>query len=277
MNISQLSPCVRYMDERICLFSYQNPVLAYDYRLFAVRSGCCRLEWENNLITLSKDSLVIFPPAHPYRLLFDSNEPAHLYDINFGLQQSAFPSMAPDEAEHFQPDRMPDPPDQQLFTGLIHVPRAAGLFDLLGDLLREYESDEADRASLCSALLKVILIRALRIHETDGQQPPTLIRQVRRYVEEHCRERLEAAELGRMFGYHPFYLNQIFRQETGLPLHRYQMECRMRRACDMLACTDLSIREIADSLGFSQSSYFSEMFKKMRGQTPGAYRRANQR
>ena len=40
----------------------------------------------------------------------------------------------------------------------------------------------------------------------------------------------------------------------------------------MLASTALSVREIADSLGFSSPAYFSELFKAMRGMTPGAYR-----
>lgn len=276
VDVSALNPYVRYMDERICLFSYSNAVLAYDYRLFAVKSGSCRLEWQNELITLNKDSLIVFPPGKPYRLLFDPQAPAQLYDVNFGLNYLPSSSLAPDEAAQFKPERMPEAPDEDLFSGLIHLEQASQLRFMLGELLAEYEAGEDGCGALCSALLKVILLRALRQHAASCSRALPVVQQVRRYIEEHCRERLEAKELGLRFGYHPFYLNQLFRQRTGFTLHRYQTECRIRRACTMLACTDLSIREIADSLGFAQTSYFSETFKKLCGITPGDYRRANQ-
>lgn len=275
MDVSALNPCVRYMDERICLFSYSNAVLAYDYRLFAVKSGSCQLEWQGERITLNKDSLIIFPPGKPYRLLFDPQSPAQLYDVNFGLNDIPAKSLAPDEESQFKPDRMPELPDEELFTGLIHLEQASQLGVQLGELLAEYEAGEPNCHALCSALLKTILIRALRQNTADSHRTLPVVQQVRRYIEEHCRERLEGQELGQIFGYHPFYLNQLFRKQTGFTLNRYQLECRIRRACTMLVYTDLSIREIADSLGFSQPSYFSETFKKLRGLTPGDYRRAN--
>lgn len=46
----------------------------------------------------------------------------------------------------------------------------------------------------------------------------------------------------------------------------------MNRTRSMLVSTGLSVREIADSLGFSSPAYFSELFKAMQGTTPGAYR-----
>jgi len=40
----------------------------------------------------------------------------------------------------------------------------------------------------------------------------------------------------------------------------------------MLVHTRLTIKEIADSLGFSHAAYFSEVFHDMRGMTPTQYR-----
>lgn len=275
MDVSAINPFVRYMDQRICLFSYPNAVLAYDYRLFAVKSGSFQLEWQGDTITLNKDSLIVFPPGKPYRLLFDPQAPAQLYIVNFGLNHVPTPSIAPDEEAQFRPEHMPEAPDAELFADLVHLEQASQLGVLLGELLSEYETDEANRSALCSALLKAILIRILRQNAANSHRRLPVVQQVRRYIEEHCRERLEARELGRLFGYHPFYLNHLFREQTGFTLNRFQMECRIRRACTMLVYTDLSIREIADSLGFSQSSYLSETFRKLRGLTPGEYRRAN--
>ena len=51
-----------------------------------------------------------------------------------------------------------------------------------------------------------------------------------------------------------------------------QMQCRIRDACVLLVTTDLSMKEIADNLGFSSPSHFSETFRKLRGVSPMDYR-----
>jgi len=49
-------------------------------------------------------------------------------------------------------------------------------------------------------------------------------------------------------------------------------ECRLEEACLLLAQQDTSIRDIADYLGFTETSTFHRAFRKWQGLTPGAYR-----
>ncbi len=277
MLVSQLNPYIRYMDRRTCFVSYKAPVMAYDYRLFAVCEGECRLEINGSVLTLNKDALVIFPPAMPYRFFFFESAPAVLYDINFDLEFShtGEASLPPDEAAHFRPARMPLPPDAVLFAAPVLLQTAPKLCSLTGDILTQHEKDSLYSLELCSALLKALLIKALHLTQRAPITPcEKLIESVSRYLDEHCREKITLQELGHLFGYHPFYLNRLFREQTGSTLHRFLMECRMNRARSMLASTGLSIREIADSLGFSSSAYFSELFKALCGVTPAAYRQS---
>lgn len=121
-------------------------------------------------------------------------------------------------------------------------------------------------------MLKQILVRALRLSEEKERSGNDLTGQIMRFLKSRCREAISLEQLGRQFGYHPVYLNRLFKEETGRTLHRFQMECRMERACAMLTGTRLSVREIAESTGFSSPAYFSELFLKMMGTTPGQYR-----
>ena len=41
MDYPELNPFVRYMDRRVCRYSYKTPVLAYEYRLFYLCGGEC--------------------------------------------------------------------------------------------------------------------------------------------------------------------------------------------------------------------------------------------
>lgn len=48
----------------------------------------------------------------------------------------------------------------------------------------------------------------------------------------------------------------------------------MKDAKRLLQATDLNVSEIADRLGFSNSSFFGRYFKKNAGMTPLAFRQA---
>lgn len=53
---------------------------------------------------------------------------------------------------------------------------------------------------------------------------------------------------------------------------RYRRECRHRAACELLAMTDLSIKEIADRLGYSSQFHFSREFRRQTGLPPRNWR-----
>lgn len=270
----QMNPYIRYMDQRTCSISYKAPIMAYDYRVFAVCRGDCRLEIDGRMLSLNKDSCVIFPPAMPYRFFFSEDNPAVLYDINFNLSfvRSAGIDLSPDTAEEFQTEKMPVPADDVLFAHPLLLDNAQDLCGKIGDLLIEREKRGLYCDERCSARLKTILLEALKMGHGEEEAEDDLTARIKGYLSAHCRESITAEELGRLFGYHPFYLNRIFAGKTGCTMHRYLLECRMERACSMLTSTHLSVREISESLGFSAPAYFSELFRKMRGMTPGEYR-----
>jgi LacI family transcriptional regulator len=49
----------------------------------------------------------------------------------------------------------------------------------------------------------------------------------------------------------------------------------MNRAYQLLLETDLSLAQIASLTGFKHSEYFSVVFKREVGQTPGRFRESN--
>lgn len=56
------------------------------------------------------------------------------------------------------------------------------------------------------------------------------------------------------------------------PFH-YLMEYRVRKASEMLRETKQSISEIGYNCGFSSTSYFTKLFRELRGVTPSEYRK----
>ena len=77
-----------------------------------------------------------------------------------------------------------------------------------------------------------------------------------------------AANLGVSAG----YLSAVFKQETGQTLTAYIRSRRMQHARHLLCTTELQIGTIALHCGIPDLHYFSKLFKKETGLTPGQYR-----
>lgn len=73
------------------------------------------------------------------------------------------------------------------------------------------------------------------------------------------------------------YLIRHFKEEMGVNLNDFIIQCKMKDACDMLCYTDKPLAEISNYLSFSSQSYFQNVFKKIYGITPLQYRKQNQK
>jgi len=71
-------------------------------------------------------------------------------------------------------------------------------------------------------------------------------------------------------------LRRKFLQATGIPIHRHQLMSRIMRARHWLGETELSIKGVADKLGYSDVYFFCRQFKKETGITPAVFRKTRQ-
>ena len=70
-----------------------------------------------------------------------------------------------------------------------------------------------------------------------------------------------------------FYLTRVFKEQFGLPVTSYLVQLRITRAKRLLRFTDRTIESIAQDCGLNDANYFSRLFKKIEGTSPGEYRR----
>ena len=71
----------------------------------------------------------------------------------------------------------------------------------------------------------------------------------------------------------PTYLSRKFRKTTGVTFKEYINYIRIKQAVQALLTTDDSITKIAVDCGFNSSNYFKDIFKKINGVSPMAFRR----
>ena len=148
----------------------------------------------------------------------------------------------------------------------------------LRNILREMEQKNTGYEDVCQAYMEILIIRLMRTTTLAVPTEPQTIstnRQcaaVRRYIDLHFKEALTLEQLAEEGHMNKFYLSHTFKREYGISPINYMISRRIDESKYLLAETDLSMSQIAQLLGFSSPSYFSQIFHRTQGISPKEYR-----
>jgi AraC family transcriptional regulator len=92
-------------------------------------------------------------------------------------------------------------------------------------------------------------------------------------VATHFDQPLPLTTLSQQVGLSPFAATRLFRGATGLTIHQYQVELRLRHALALLMQTDQPLAQIALATGFANQGHFGNHFRRRYGVPPGRARR----
>jgi len=104
-------------------------------------------------------------------------------------------------------------------------------------------------------------------------KPQMVVNMVKDYIKLHLDNELTREQISGYVYLNPDYLDRLFKKETGMSVAKYMMEERIKVACELLTKTNISISEIAVSVGYANLSNFSGMFRKATGYNPIEYRK----
>ena len=94
-----------------------------------------------------------------------------------------------------------------------------------------------------------------------------------RYIDEHYAKPISVKDLANLEHISCGHFRVLFKQKTGMTPTYYITALRLRNACVLLKQTDLTVKEIALSVGFSDQMYFTRVFTKQFGIPPKSFRR----
>ncbi len=101
------------------------------------------------------------------------------------------------------------------------------------------------------------------------------VEHVLEYIHTHYTEPLNLEKLAGLVDMDIKKFAYVFHKYVGVYPIDYLIQHRMSRARVMLATSNSSIRNIAESIGYGDSHYFSRLFKKYTGCTPSEFRSRN--
>ena len=92
------------------------------------------------------------------------------------------------------------------------------------------------------------------------------------YMKSNIEKTLSVEELAQLYNYSCSHYSTLFRNKTGLAPIEYFIKLKIHFACQLLNQSSLKINEIAGKVGYTDSLYFSRLFKKVTGKSPKFYR-----
>jgi AraC-like DNA-binding protein len=154
---------------------------------------------------------------------------------------------------------------------VIHDPMVTGMLRRAHLALERPGAALAGESLLIEALASLVARYATDVVPVRraGREHRAVTR-AKEYLEALPGENVTLDALAQAAGIGPFHLCRVFRSETGLSPHAYQILVRVRRAKVLLA-RGLPIARAATDAGFADQAHLTRHFKRTFGVTPGRY------
>lgn len=119
-----------------------------------------------------------------------------------------------------------------------------------------------------------LLVSSSRLQGAESQVKRT-VKQMINYMSSQYAHPVSIEQMCGSLGYNRAYLSRIFKQETGLSPVTYLLKLRIEKSRQLLReRPELSVEQVAASVGLTDALYFSRQFKRFCSQSPSAYRQA---
>jgi AraC-like DNA-binding protein/mannose-6-phosphate isomerase-like protein (cupin superfamily) len=155
------------------------------------------------------------------------------------------------------------------------------ILNYFNQLIHEIENKEFNYEHVCKSILTLFITHiirsttSLRFIEQSQEKLNLECIKIKNYIDSHYAQNITLDFLSDLSYMNKFHLVHTFTKQIGISPINYVINKRIQEAKNLLGTTGYSIRDIASIVGFSNSSYFSQMFRKVTGISPKSYRLEN--
>lgn len=151
----------------------------------------------------------------------------------------------------------------------------ASLIDQLIQLnMKKDIRTEIMSSKLIVNLLTEVVVRRLEAFGENSKDTPKYIESIQDWLEHHYTQKVSLDGLAYQFSISKYHLSRQFKKYVGFTVNQYLLDLRLKKAMERLKYSDAPIYQIAEEVGFENTSYFVQTFQKNVGLTPLHYRKA---
>lgn len=200
--------------------------------------------------TAAKDELIV------YNCIFDSSVPEKMLQA-YPLPKEILPLLTGQTHAY------------RRYKDISHEGRSC-----MEALYREHRLQQPGYEAVLYALLAKLLVYLYRLELNRISALPAYSRlgSVLEFLEEHSGRPVTIAEIARLLPASPGYMQRLFKQATGQSFTEYVQNIRIMKSMELLQHSSLTIKEIAEKVGYRDLKFFYALFRKKTGQSPKQYR-----
>lgn len=250
---------------------------AYDARLLFIVDGKGEMRFADRVEPFSANTLIYYPAGCAYLPIPDPQNPPRFVTVNFDFDHThrhITKAIYPVAVDRFE--------DSAAISSHINCGRAlyqkAFVLRHRGDL-KGYFLEIADAFGKMAEAPKETaeaLLQYVLCHLSDRKEAETggLYGRILDYISANLITIRDNAQIAEALNYHPYYINQYFKSQSGKTLHKYILETRLHKAALLLRAGTDSVADVAEMVGFKNADHFSKCFKEQYHVTPTAFRKA---
>lgn len=235
-----------------------------------VTEGAAAMDVENRRIALSRRQFIFIDSGVRHRLALDKSSPFGMINIEFQFEpdDGRCPSICTLAHNCAALNQMLSSPTPYM----VLTDDDGTLHDLLKQIVLCADSTRVESERICSLMATQILLLMARLWQNSRLPSRSAhVAGALDIIEKQYSGELTVLAIARMLHIHPTYLHKLFREETGYSVCEYIQHVRLEHARQLLN-QKYTLREAAAAVGISSPQYFSKLFKRAYGVTPGEYR-----
>ncbi|TYS70338.1 AraC family transcriptional regulator [Sutcliffiella horikoshii] len=220
--------------------------------LVYVTEGKVQYQVEERVMHLTKGDLLLIPSTSTRSWKNDKDAGHRKYTVVFERSETTYQNFIKDEI-------------------ILFKPRKSAYYEQRLTFLNEqWHSKRLFHEELSQNILLELLIMSAQERAEWHTSPvkESSVRNMQDYILQHYRRNITIEELASLIGVTPNYVTVLFKEVLGITPIQYLHQTRINNAWNLISTTKMTIKEIAEHLGYCDQSYFNRMFKKWMGIPP---------
>lgn len=250
------------------------------YEIYYLNAGTRKFFIESEIYNISKGDLVLLNKNVMHKTTYSSDRVNERTYILFNDRHIS------GLVEKFGRKEIDECFKQKVFS--IPIQRRDYVEGLISQLYNEYKNNDEFSYTLMECYLNelmIFLIRYNRHISSDSSRIDILnsaqnlnsidegIQTAAKYIVDNYNKNITLTSTAEYVNMSSTYFSKKFKEVTGFGFKEFLLNLRIKKACELLLETKLSITEIAYDSGFNDSNYFGDVFKKNKGISPLQYRK----